>query len=522
MATAVLTTDLTEITTSETTTGWKAIRNSSMIKLDDWGPRQGVGAVGAEVSGINLQGVAWDATTLDLTNTHVFIWLKSPTGVTDIASGGIRMYMEDTAGNWGEWIVGGLDTYTGGWQMFVVDTTRTPDFNSGTDPDMSIIQYVGMVINATGSSNKVQPGFSIDVMRFGNSITVTGGDVTDPITFQDISDADLTPAYGVFWRHASEGTFQLAGRMFIGDAGGVVETYLVDLNQIITAADLPVSASFYQINIAGNSTETTSVVIGTEIGTPPDSVGTTGGLVKSVSELIARHYQLNSADADIGLCDFLGFTILGASTILWDQPENRAISCLFSGCDRITLDNQATIRNSTIDGAEDVGIFLVEPTTGNTFRDMTIQNCPTGTFITSASTYEFKNIQFVGNGIDINTAHSVGSVTISLLEGSGVPTVSSGSGPVKIDALTQVTLTGLVSGTEVIVQDTATGAEIAHVENVGDGGEFAFSDDAGNIVDIFMHAIEYVWLSIDGFEVPSVDADIPISQQFDRNYENPT
>lgn len=117
---------------------------------------------------------------------------------------------------------------------------------------------------------------------------------------------------------------------------------------------------------------------------------------------------------------------------------------------------------------------------------------------------------------------SSGSVTMSITTGGNIPSVYNSTGSfTKVVAETLVTLTGMTSGSEVIVLDADSGGTIASVEDVGDTGEFAFGDAPGNIVNIFIHALDQVWQSLTDFEIPATDTEIPIQQQFDRNYQNP-
>lgn len=93
---------------------------------------------------------------------------------------------------------------------------------------------------------------------------------------------------------------------------------------------------------------------------------------------------------------------------------------------------------------------------------------------------------------------------------------------VTIITLINVTLTGLVASpaTEVRVYDTGTTTEIDGQENVV-SGSFTFQADATDFVDIVIHNIEYEYIKIENYDVPSTDVSIPIQQQFDRNYNNP-
>lgn len=481
MATAILTTDLVLFTASDSTTNWNELRSTSMVKLDDFGPIEGVGSVGPEIGSINLHGAAFDnGSGVDVSNNHVFVWAKTPMSVTTLASGGMRIYMEDSSGNWGEWIVGGSDTYSGGWQMFVVDTTLTPDFNSGSDPTMTDIQHIGFVIDSLGQSGKVQPGMSIDVIRYGSSITVTGGTTGDRLTFQDIADADASTAYGVFRKHNSEGIFLLSGEMNIGDSGGTAELFFEDTNQVVMVADLPVAADFYKINIRSNTTNVTNFFLGTEVGTPPASVGTGGGTIKAVGSILARRPQINSDDADIAGCDFLGLTIIDYDTMVWDQPENRIISCLLSGGTSITLRNSAVLRDSTIDGAVlGVDIGATDPA-DETFEDLTFQNCTDGILLTPTTdtTYNFRNIKFVSNTTDVRIdGPGTGiTVTINVLEGGDTPSVDVTTSPDTVVINNAVTVKVTVKDEAAVpIQDAQVG-----VFRVSDNSEILNTDSDTN------------------------------------------
>lgn len=113
--------------------------------------------------------------------------------------------------------------------------------------------------------------------------------------------------------------------------------------------------------------------------------------------------------------------------------------------------------------------------------------------------------------------------TVSATVGSNPTTFTTTiEGSVKIETLISVTLTGLIASpaTEVRVYDTGTTTEIDGQENVV-SGSFTFTADATQFVDIVIHNVEYEYIKIENYDVPSTDASIPIQQQFDRNYNNP-
>jgi len=140
-----------------------------------------------------------------------------------------------------------------------------------------------------------------------------------------------------------------------------------------------------------------------------------------------------------------------------------------------------------------------------------------------AGTYAYTTWTFSSNDADILFSDDTGNLIINANAGSN-PTTSTilGTGTVTINTNVTVTLTGLIGSpaTEVRVYDTGTTTELTGQENVTTGS-FDISLDATDFVDIRIHNVEYVYISIINFDMPSTDASIPIQQRFDRNYLNP-
>lgn len=89
-----------------------------------------------------------------------------------------------------------------------------------------------------------------------------------------------------------------------------------------------------------------------------------------------------------------------------------------------------------------------------------------------------------------------------------------------------LTLTGLVAGTEVRIYEytgpiTGTETELAGIENSGTSFTYNYQY-GGSDVDVYVviHKEDYVWQSLN-LTLSNANNSIPISQQFDRNYDNP-
>lgn len=150
----------------------------------------------------------------------------------------------------------------------------------------------------------------------------------------------------------------------------------------------------------------------------------------------------------------------------------------------------------------------------------------------SASTINFTGNSFAGfastNGSTGNEAIYVniatGTVTINLLGAATVPSIRTAGATVNVVSSKQVTLTGLVAGSEVRAYsgtDPATSVELAGTENlVGTTFNFSHSLDGvqGYIVVLSLQYLP-VWLDITYSQAG--DVTIPIQQRVERNYLNP-
>jgi hypothetical protein len=124
-----------------------------------------------------------------------------------------------------------------------------------------------------------------------------------------------------------------------------------------------------------------------------------------------------------------------------------------------------------------------------------------------------------------------GAITITIVGGGDSPSVRNGAGATTtIVSAVAVTLTGMKDLTEVRV--CAAGdpdTELAGIEDaiVGttDDRSFTFSLAGGTLVDIIIFNKNWILPPnnrIDGYTIPADDLlDFPISQVFDRNFENP-
>lgn len=129
-------------------------------------------------------------------------------------------------------------------------------------------------------------------------------------------------------------------------------------------------------------------------------------------------------------------------------------------------------------------------------------------------------------GVDLLFSVWSGNLVISALSGSD-PTTSTSvdQGQVIINNISNITLTNLVGvgaepDTEVRVYKSDTTIEITGQNDVTTGS-FTFQAIEGNVIDIIIHNVEYEYIAVLDFVVPTQDVEVPIQQLFDRNYNTP-
>ena len=149
-----------------------------------------------------VKGFAYEvnASGTDLSNTVIAIRWATLAGVgalNTLALDGVRFIIEDTSGNISYYTIAGNDTYTGGWEVSVIDTSLTATANNGTAATMTAIRYVGIEWDETASVGGGDPNCYIDeVLSWPNTgLTVTGNSTA---LFSDLQGWDDTSNYGIF------------------------------------------------------------------------------------------------------------------------------------------------------------------------------------------------------------------------------------------------------------------------------------------------------------------------------------
>lgn len=401
---------------------------------------------------------------------------------------------------------------TGGWVRVWFDISRTPTTTGGTGLNEAQARYYALI-----ASLPTVGGTSQNLVMDATDYTTTGlvinaGTGGSPGVFDNFVTADQgtqNNKYGVLV--SRNGLLYVFARLTIGDS---TATVFNDSNQVIIFPSQSLVASDFMglsfgMSNASSDIDLTNCVIKSAGSVQGDIVvtGTSGAL------------NLTSCT----LSNLRVITLTSVATLT---------SCVVQQCGLVTQ-SSAVLSGCVFDkltGA--TGILSNNPAN---ISDCSFTSDGTGHAIeiTTAGTYTFDGNTFSGyaasNGSTGNEAiynNSGGAVTLNITGGGSTPSIRNGSGAsTTVNNNISVTLTGLKDNTEIRVFTTGTTTELAGTENATSGTTdnryFTFALSAGTDVDIQILSVGYENIRMTAYEVPTLDASIPIQQRVDRSYSNP-
>lgn len=485
MAAATLTPGFTLLSACDATTGW-----SGTNTVDSEFYKQGTAALSGilRTVGLNTRQFTWSG---NLSNTHLRLWFAyaAPGAIATKANGGIRLHVVTNTGTM-YWYLGGSDTYGGGWTMLTVDTSRSPDSGSGNLANVTAVGFSLQLVSAPRNATNTW----WDYLVYGNGMTITGGTSGDPITLADIYAADNSAGYGAVQRLNS--VYFASTNLVVG---GAANTYFEDDNQILVFEDQPVNADLYKIEPQGSGTT---------------SFKLRNSVIKSAST--STRFDLLLDNANLNTLEFSGNTIANADQVYFKNGQT-AEGSVFQGCTRIQTNGAAFTSNTVRGSLASDGALL--------WHDTGISNCDfignnRAIEITTSGTKDFVGISFASNTFDINNT-SGSAVTVNVSGGGTASGVTSTGSSVTVQSAATLTLTGIVDGSEVRIYAAGTTTELYGIESKSAGVDPAYSYTSAQPVDIVVHSIAYQYWRLNNYSLPSSDATLPVSQVFDRNYNNP-
>ena len=352
----------------------------------------------------------------------------------------------------------------------------------------------------------------IDQIAVGLGLRLEDGDTTTSGTLASFISADegnKSNKYGVARSVSGISLFQ--GKIIIGHDAAASATYFSDQSKILVFEDALVADDFYEILLQDNAGSTTTNAIW---GTFSGGVTTAGCFINSAG---GKKWALKSELQNAG--SSLEFY---ASTLQNMRRADLTNNCTFLDCSIISSGeweaNGAEIISCSFAGGTDFSQILIDGESEmNNVVYCSFTNCDRAVEIRATGSYTFQNIDFAGNSFDVRNS-SGGLVTINVVGGGTLNVENSGSSTTDVVNSITITLTGLVTDTEVRVYEAGTTTEIDGIEN--SSTSFGFTVDASQAVDIRIHNVGYEYEEILNFS-PGISTSLPIQQRFDRNYSNP-
>jgi hypothetical protein len=526
MATPNIQTDLIDINLAENTTDWNSVGGGNIQVGPDYAI-QGTNALEKKISGNGGDGgMAYDngAGINPGSTLHFFMWMlcTTPGAIETQANGGqiIRMGSGVSSGvsNYYDYYVNGSDTLPkGGMQNYAIRYAVNPDATTGI-PNQGPSE-IGYVLTTTGQIRGNNLG--VDALRYGSGLYITEGELLDPITFSASAAVNDLNAnrYGIL--ESRPGGFDLKGKYNIGTGtnGATTASYFSDSNTSITFVDTNGKTldDFSQIIFSHPTTffelDTVSVT----------GIGDTNQGIFNVA---------NSAVT--GTLENCVFNAIG-ETFLGENTETTGSSWI--GCQSVYQSGSGFL-NTKFQGKETgnptSSLISDDPAliTGCTFELGSPTDVHYGIEIVVTGSYTFDGNTFIKFSalrpeLRYNPTagpQGDGDLTINIVNGGTFLNFDNDAptGTVTINQNTLITLTDLISGSEVRVYESGTTTEVAGIENTPATGLFDFTAAVGLDVDIIVLSLEYENIRIENFTIPALSSEIPIQQRIDRNYLNPT
>lgn len=430
--------------------------------------------------------------------------------------GGNVIGIADASNNYQFWCVGGQFSKTtnpANRQNYAIEVnTSDTDFaRSATLPTLTAINdlYFG--------GNGYYGACAIEWAELWllNKTVLAGGSVTTPMNFDGVEFA-VNRGSGfipLVEKNGSSATFWTAVQF----GGGEAIHIACNLNvfQFPRKSDI---VDYLDFHVSNNK-------IGFEFyGNSGDTLDFANSVFTSDSPYYWRFNASHNAAATI---DFGGTTVVNATVTLQstsDLDGTNFINCQTFTQNGATLTscaftntkvgasspaNAALISNSTFTkttgtqhGLEISGSVADITLTGLTFTGYVASNGSTG-----------------NEAIYVNIAS--GNITITI-SGGLTPSVRTAGAVVTVVNTKTLQLTGLVSGSDIVILTAGTTTERVNVDaNVGTTYNFVYQYIASDYVDICVYKQGYIPFATRNYLLANADGSLPISQVPDRNFNNP-
>ena len=529
----------------ETTTGWTAVK----LEGAGGGPNaiQSVGSTDLFVEGsdaiettTNKQrvllthspGGSYDFTsggtgsgTTKIPNGLFWIWgtfLASGTMFTQ-ANGGFQIMLGDGT-NRAFWNVAGSDTYLGGFKKWAISIDLANRFTTDDTGTVQIgnITEFGMVTDVGGATTRFA-NFVVDAYDIGTGLTFTGSTVSDSLFLESFNAQDATKI-GILQN--SNGIIFAQGNL---EFDGTSQT---SIGETMVFTDTVLDADYnYNLAFTGSHTLTNTSITGSAGVTYSfDSSGATsftmsGGALSKINTL------------DFGTSDSVSNVVISDGTTI--NIANDPSGCSFVNNGVVALASTGTLTSCTVTPTtasttastapsidQYIGCTFVGDNTGHAV-EMTQTSVDGLTFNWDCQTSGYdagttgSPVSTTSTGNEtIYVKATTGTMTINVSSTATVPSVRSDGATVNVVAgQATLTISNVVSGSDVVIRSQGTTTKIQDDQDIsGTTSTYTYTYSAGTFVDIAVYSEGYVPYFVNGYELGSASATLPVSQVVDKNY----
>ena len=303
MAVAAYATDLTDITTAETISGWSALGGGQSGLSDETDYFiQGSQCVSKTGFTATTKGQLFNAGTTTITaGDAVFIWVKQNNRnlMDTVALGGSQVCMGSGTGAFDRFYTDGNDSdgsALAGWRTYCVDPTDTPSATTGSP---GAYTYFGNQWKIQGSGSLKGNPNGIDAIRHGREIQCTAGEAANYATFDGaaVYDSATTRAWGLIT--PASGSYQFHGAFVMGTSSTAVD--FRDSDRVIVVLEdefVPSGFNEFEIRNASSNVEWNNIQITALGATSPGiltlDVGTFTGVACFFTDLATTIFNSSS------------------------------------------------------------------------------------------------------------------------------------------------------------------------------------------------------------------------------------
>lgn len=445
------------------------------------------------------------------TNGAFFLWQfwAAPNSISSQATGGMRIYIGNSASAFYSYYVGGTDQnpgILGGWINHVCNpNVATADATVGSPT--GTWSYIGCAANCNNIVSKGNP-HGVDVVRYGRGESrFAGGEEGDYATldgFATLNDAS-TARWGLI--QYNNGSYLVKGKVSFGNlAGASASVNFVDSNRIIFIQDVQkVSYDFnrFEVNSTGSIVSFSTFSITSLSSVSPGS-------------------WTNNANAEVTF-DSCVFTDMAD----WRFGTNTtAIDTTWRRCNYV-YQYGATFEGCTFDNPSGSVALVSDNPEAISYCDFTSSGSGSAIEITASGSYSFEGNTFNGysdasGSVDAAIYNNSGGyVVLNVTNSVDVPTYWNGSGATTlIQSTVTHTVTDLDTGSRVVWIRQADGVELENKEESGGEAVYSYSYVSPTPVWVQILSIDKK-VRIVSVTLGSTNQELPAAQEDDPFYYNP-